>query len=243
MIYSLIMTIAGVFAASVLRGFTGFGFGIAAVPLLSLALPPAEVVPLVVTLQVAVGVAGLRVAWPICDWRAVRLLLPGLFAGVPVGLLILTMLPANPVRLTIGGIIAFSVWLIHRGIRLPPNPSRLVSLGVGTVSGVISGLASMGGPPVVVYLLALGHSAARMRATAIVYFMLSGCVSFVPMAARGMITREILIWTLASLPVLFGGSRPGTLAFVRAKPRHHRMVALVVLSGLSVLLIGRACLG
>ena len=111
------------------------------------------------------------------------------------------------------------------------------------MSGVISGLASMGGPPVVVYLLAVGHSAARMRATAIVYFMLAGCVSFVPMAVRGLITRDMLIWSVASLPVLFGGSRVGTWAFFRAKPRHHRMVALVTLSVLAVLLIGRALLG
>jgi uncharacterized protein len=243
MISSLIVTVTGVFAAAILRGFTGFGFGIAAVPLLSLALPPAEVVPLVVTLQVVIGVAGLRAAAAACDWRAVWLLSPGLIIGVPIGLLVLTTLPANPVRLVIGAIIAFSVWLIHRGVRLPPNPSRLISLGVGTISGVVSGLASMGGPPVVVYLLALGHSAARMRATAIVYFMLSGCVSFIPMAARGMITRDVLIWTVASVPALFGGSLIGTWGFVRAKPRHHRTVALVSLSALAVLLIGRALLG
>jgi uncharacterized membrane protein YfcA len=243
MVYSLIVTIAGVTAASVLRGFTGFGFGLAAVPLLSLALPPAQVVPLVVTLQVIIGGAGLRAAATQCDWRAIQLLLPGLLIGVPAGLLILTTLPANPVRLVIGAVIACSVWLIHRGIRLPPNPSRLASFGVGLVSGIVSGLASMGGPPVVVYLLALGHTAARMRATAIVFFMLSGCVSFVPMAARGLITRDILIWAAASLPVLFGGSRIGTWAFHKARPRHHRLVALVTLSALAVLLIGRALFG
>jgi uncharacterized protein len=243
MISSLIATMASVTAAAVLRGFTGFGFGLAAVPLLSLALPPTQVVPLVVTLQVVIGVAGLRAAAIECDWRAVRSLLPGLLIGVPGGLLILTTLPANPVRLAIGAIIAFSVWLIHRGIRLRPNPSRLVSFGVGLVSGIVSGLASMGGPPVVVYLLALGHTAARMRATSIVFFMLSGCMSFVPMAARGLITRDILIWAAASLPVLFGGSRIGTWVFHKARPGHHRMVALVTLSGLALLLIGRALLG
>ena len=243
MISSLIMTIIGVFAASVLRGFTGFGFGLAAVPLLSLALPPVGVVPLVVTLQVVIGIAGLPAASKECDWRAVRLLAPGLVIGIPIGLLILTTLPANPVRLVIGLIIAMSVWLIQRGIRLPLNPSRVISFGVGLVSGIISGLASMGGPPVIVFLLALGHSAARMRATAIVYFMLSGCVSLIPMTMRGLITRDILLWTLVSLPVLFGGSRLGTLAFHKAKPRHHRMVALVILSALATLLIGRALLG
>jgi hypothetical protein len=239
----LIVMLAGVFAAALLRGFTGFGFGLAAVPLLSLALPPAQVVPLVITLQVVIGVAGLRAAAAECDWHAVRLLAPGLVVGVPIGLLVLTSVPANPVRLAIGAIIVLSVWLIHRGASLPPNPSRLLSFAVGLVAGVISGLASMGGPPIVVFLLALGHSAARMRATAIVYFMLAGCASFVPLAARDLINRETLIWAAASLPVLFAGSRIGTWAFHKAKARVHRMVALVTLSALAVLLIGRALLG
>jgi uncharacterized membrane protein YfcA len=138
---------------------------------------------------------------------------------------------------------ALSVWLIQRGIRLPPNPSRLVSFGVGLASGIISGLASMGGPPVVVFLLALGHSPARMRSTAIVYFMLAGSVSLVPMMARGLITRDILIWAAASLPALLAGTRLGTWAFHRAKPRHHRMVALATLSALASLLIVRSLLG
>jgi uncharacterized protein len=243
MIYGLIATMAGVTAAAVLRGFTGFGFGLAAVPLLSLALPPARVVPLVVTLQVIIGVAGLRAAVAACDWRAVRLLLPGLLLGLPAGLLLLTALPPDPVRLAIGLVTGFFVWLLRRGLRLPPNPSRLASFGVGLVSGIINGLASMGGPPIVVYLMALGHTAARMRATAMVYFMLAGCLLFIPMAARGLITRDTLIWTAASPPVLFAGSRIGTWAFHKAEPRHHRTVALVTLSVLAVLLIGRALLG
>jgi hypothetical protein len=45
------------------------------------------------------------------------------------------------------------------------------------------------------------------------------------------------------VPVIFAGSRLGSWLFVRAKPKHHRMVALVTLSALAVLLIGRALLG
>ncbi|MFL5282300.1 MAG: sulfite exporter TauE/SafE family protein [Rhodopila sp.] len=243
MIASVALAMAGVFAAAVLRGFTGYGFGLAAVPLLSLALPPARVVPLVVALQAIIGVAGLRSAWIACDWGAVGVLAPGLVLGIPLGLLILTALPPNPVRLAIGVIIAFSVWVIRRGFRLPPNPPRLLGGSVGLISGIISGLASMGGPPVIVYFLALGHGAARMRATAIVYFMLAACVSLIPMAAKGMITGDTLVWTVACVPVLLLGSALGSRAFRRAQPWHHRMVALTTLSALAVLLIVRAVLG
>ncbi|PPQ28401.1 sulfite exporter TauE/SafE family protein [Rhodopila globiformis] len=243
MMVSLVLAMAGVFAAAILRGFTGFGFGLAAVPILSLALPPAQAVPLVVTLQAIISLSGLCGAWAACDRQAVAVLAPGLVLGVPLGLLILTELPPDPVRLAIGVVIAFSVWLIRRGIRLPPNPSRLLAGGVGLASGIINGLASMGGPPVIVYLLALGHSPARMRATSMVFFMLAACVSLLPMAARGMITAEILTWTAACVPVLLLGAALGSWCFRRARPEYHRMVALTTLSALAVLLIARAGLG
>jgi uncharacterized membrane protein YfcA len=239
---ALLAAVFGVLVASLLRGFTGFGFGLAAVPLLSLALPPAKVVPLVVMLQAIVGVAGLYGARRACDWRAVGGLAPGLVLGVPLGLLILTAFSPNTVRLAIGLLIAGSVVLLWRGARLPPAPSRAVTLLTGLTSGVISGLASMGGPPVIVYLLALGHDAVRVRATSIVYFMLAAVVSLLPMALRGLIDADILLWSAACVPVLFGGSWFGTWAFHRARPHHHRLTALVVLSVLSVTLIGRALL-
>jgi uncharacterized membrane protein YfcA len=150
MLPALPIAVFGVFAASLLRGFTGFGFGLAAVPLLSLALPPARVVPFVVVLQVIVGLAGLRSAWRHVDWRAVFGLAPGLVIGVPLGVLILTLFRPNTVRFGIGLAIAASVVLLWRGARLPKRPSPLVTGAVGVTSGVLSGLASIGGPPIVV---------------------------------------------------------------------------------------------
>lgn len=242
MILTLTMVLFGVFAAAVLRGFTGFGFGLAAVPLLSLALPPAEVVPFVVVLQVVIGVASIRQAWRDCDWHSVGVLAPGLLFGIPLGTTILTMFPPNPIRLAIGLIIAASVVLLSCGFRLPPNPSRLVGLSVGTLSGTISGLSMMGGPPIVVYLIAVGRSAARVRATSIMYFMLSGIAASISMTWKGLIHQEVLVWAALSVPVLFGGSWLGTWGFHRAKPHHHRNTALIVLSILSAVLILRSLL-
>jgi uncharacterized membrane protein YfcA len=235
-----IVATLGVLAASVLRGFTGFGFGLAAVPLLSLALPPAKVVPFVVVLQAVVGLAGLPSAWHLTDWRAVRALSPGLVAGVPLGLLILIRVPANPVRLLIGLMIAGSVLLLWRGVRLPENPSKWATVLVGFVSGVMSGIASVGGPPIVLYFLALAHPAAVIRASCVVYFMLSAFVSLAMMVSRGLIDREIAHWVLLSIPVLTGGTWLGAWGFRHAQPHHHRQTAIAVLSLLSAVLIGRA---
>ncbi len=240
MVETLLIAVFGVFIASVLRGFTGFGFGLAAVPLLSLALPPAKVVPMVVVLQVIVGVAGLRQAAPLCDWRAVRGLAPGLVLGVPIGVTVLTAFRADPVRLAIGcGIIA-SVLVLWRGLRLPPTPSRALTAAVGLVAGVMSGLASMGGPPIVVYLLALEHEAAVVRATSIVYFMLASMASLSLMSFKGLIDREIMLWSVASVPLLIAGNAVGNWGFQHSRPHHHRLSALLLLTILGGLLIVRA---
>jgi uncharacterized protein len=239
----LLIAVLGVFTASVLRGFTGFGFGLAAVPLLTLALPPTKVVPFVTVLQVLVGLSGLREAWRIADWRAVLGLAPGLVVGVPIGLLVLTEVPPNGVRLVIGLLIALSVVVLWRRVRLPPRPSRAVSLAAGLMSGAMNGLGSMGGPPVVVYLLALSRDAAVVRASSIVYFLFAALVTTLPMAVSGLVDREVVLWSVASIPVLLGGSALGSWAFDRAPPRYHRLTALVVLSLLAAALIGRSLAG
>ena len=240
---TLLIAVFGVFAAALLRGFTGFGFGLAAVPLLSLALPPAKVVPFVVVLQVIVGVSGLRVARRQCDWQAVRALSPGLVLGIPIGLTVLTAFSANSVRLAIGLVILASVLLLWRGARLPEQGSRLLAVVIGLVAGVMSGLASMGGPPIVVYLLALSHAAMVVRATSIVYFMLASMLSLALMVLKGLVDREILLWSIASVPVLMAGSYVGSWGFQRSRPHHHRVTAQLTLTVLAVTLIVRALTG
>ena len=240
MVLTFLIALIGLFLASVLRGFTGFGFGLAAVPLLALVLPPAQVVPLVVMLNLIIGMGGLRGALRQTDWRSLRGLLPGVLVGIPLGLLILTAFRPNTVRLAIGLIIAASVVLLWRGARLPPRPSAVLTLAVGTVSGVLTGLASMGGPPMVVYLIAVGNSAAGVRATSIAYFMFSGAISAAVMGYQGLIGPEVLLWTIAGIPAAYGGNWIGSWAFHKAQPHHHRMTALIVLSILAAVLIVRS---
>lgn len=237
---TLLIAVFGVFAASLLRGFTGFGFGLCAVPLISLALPPQQAVPFVIMLQVLVGLLGLRSAWHQAHWRSVLGLGPGLVVGVPLGLLALTELPPNDVRLVIGVLIALSVVVIGLRLRLPPRPSRAVTFSAGVASGVMNGLASVGGPPVVVYLLALSSDAAVVRASSIVYFLFAAVVTAVPMAIRGLLDQRILLWSAASIPVLFAGTWLGGWGFKRAGTAYHRLTALVVLSLLAAALIGRS---
>ena len=72
-----------VFLAGLLRGFTGFGFALAAIPILTLFLPPGAIVPAVSVVALLAGVELLPKAWPAANFRAIRRLLLGALAGTP----------------------------------------------------------------------------------------------------------------------------------------------------------------
>ena len=93
----------------------------------------------------------------------------------------------------------------------------MLTFAVGLAAGVMSGLASMGGPPIVVYLMALSHGAAVVRASSIVYFMIRRTLSLLLMVWKGLIDREILLWSLASVPVLIAGNMSGNWGFHRSR--------------------------
>ena len=134
-----------VFAAALIRGFTGFGFSIAAVPLLSLILPPAKAVPIVLVLQLLVSLNGFRGAVRICDWRSIRALAIGAVIGTPLGVWCLAHLPQAPVRLCIAGIVLGAVGVLSRGMRMAVAPTGVRMLPFGAVSGLFNGLAGMPG--------------------------------------------------------------------------------------------------
>jgi uncharacterized membrane protein YfcA len=244
MVSTAILVAVGIFFAAVLRGFTGFGFALAAVPLLSLALAPARVIPIVVLLQATAAFTDLRGSWRACDWRSTRWIVGGLVVGTPMGVLLLTSLSPDRVRLAIGLLIGASVALLGSGLRLPAKPPGKLACAVGAVSGIANGLAAMPGPPIVAYFLAIPHDGAEAnvmaRSSIIVAFAATGVAGLVMLLLRGLVERDALILSAAALPGLFIGSRLGVIGFRRSNPKLHRPVALAVLGALAIMLIVRS---
>jgi uncharacterized membrane protein YfcA len=239
---TILIVVAGIFAAGLLRGCTGFGLAMAAVPVLALALPPQLVVPVIVTLQLFSGTIDLPMAWRVADWRAILWLVVSMMVCTPLGLFALDYMSADAARLVIGLLIFASIVLLARGVALPERPARWITLLVGAISGVMNGIAAMAGPPAVVYFLALRRPPLVMRASTISYFVLTAAAAVVPMAWRGLATWETTLWALIAFPALLLGQWLGTQGFRRASPTMHRRVALLTLTVLACLLTGRALL-
>lgn len=232
-----------VFAAGILRGFTGFGFGLAAVPALTLFLEPHDVVPAVVIIAGAVGLQLLRRVWGQADWRSVRLLTAGAIVGTPFGAWVLASLSADLMRILIGMICIAAVLLLWRGFRLSTVPGSGARAGIGLVSGLINGATAMGGPPVIIFFLALPSGVAVGRASLLVFFFFTSIISIVVQAGAGLLTLRVLALSLLMLPVMALGNGLGDRWFGKSSEQHYRRVALLFLLVIALAAIGRALVG
>ncbi len=120
--FQIALGLAMVFASGLIRGFTGFGLSIAAVPLLSLIMPPTQAIPIVLLLQLFISLSGLRGALQICHWPDVRTLAIGALIATPLGVWALARLPAAPVRIAIAVIVFGAVFVL--GGWLSPEVER-----------------------------------------------------------------------------------------------------------------------
>src|SRR4051794_30057521 len=144
---------SAVFLGGVLRGFTGFGFAIAATPLLSLVLAPAQAVVMVMLLGLGIGLTDVRTAVTRSSWTSVVPLAVGMAAATPLGVLALTLLSAAHARLAIALVLVAATAILMSGFRFRRLPGPVPATVLGALSGLFNGLAAMPGPPVIAYCL------------------------------------------------------------------------------------------
>lgn len=229
-----------ILAAALVRGFTGFGFALTAVPLLGLFLTPLQAVPIAVTLQLLIGVTDFRRASRDSDWPSLRWLIVGGVAGSPVGALILSVVSAPVARVLIAGITIGAAVVLNAGFRLATVPSRGSTALVGLAAGLFNGLAAMPGPPVIVYYTAGPFSRIAARASMMVFFLVSSIAALVSVAMLGLLDLRAVVLTVLGIPVMLVGTWLGDIGFQRGSDMLHRRVSIV---SLAVVALGSAIKG
>lgn len=232
--------LAVVLAAGFMRGFTGFGFAMAAVPLLALVIPPARAVPFVILLQLLGSLWDWREARRHAHWRSLPWLMLGALAGTPIGTLGLAVMSADWARLAIAGAVLLAVVLLVRGIKIPEMPGRPALAGTGFVAGLLNGVAAMPGPPVIVLYLAGALSVEVGRASLLIFFSVNNAIGAVSAGTAGLIPSGTLVLAAAALPLLLLTQWLGRRVFLRASPNRYRQVALIFLAALAALTAARA---
>lgn len=213
----------------IIQGSAGFGFGLFALPiLLFLDFPLPEAVMIVIVgsaMQKISAVAYLRRS---VDWKEILpYMLLGL-AALPLGVYLMvqvSFLDQAAIKQIIGSCIVILLLLQRQGvISARETVHRFWGYLAGFFSGLLNGLANIGGPPLVLWILAHRWTNEKMRVTALAFSLV-----FVPfqilllMLAFGSPILQPLVKTFLVTPVILLGSWVGLKIGAKISREHLRI--------------------
>jgi uncharacterized membrane protein YfcA len=235
---TLAITLAIILMAYFIRGITGFGSGLIAVPLLAHFLPLQFVVPMCLMLDFSASLVLSRHGRRLVRWDEIRPLLPFTVAGIVVGALLLLKLPREPLLASLGLFVMLFgmryVFNIH-GDRIV---SRLWAMPAGLLGGMIGALFGTGGPPYVIYLTHRLRDKSELRATFSGLFLLEGALRILTFIVAGLLLQTHLFKTiLFAIPAMAAGLYFGNRVHVGISSRQMILLIglLLVVSGGSLL--------
>jgi hypothetical protein len=183
------LILAVIVLAGIVRGVSGFGGAMLIAPPLSVLLDPVTAVVHALALEAAAAVVTVPWIWRRIEPRTLFLIgLPAL-AAIPLGGWLLVSLDPDPIRRMIALTVIGFASVMMLGFRHTSPPRRGPAAAVGAASGVLFGATSMGGPPVILYLLSGPSEHATTRANLMVFISVSAAAALVLPWQAGQIDR------------------------------------------------------
>jgi uncharacterized membrane protein YfcA len=245
----LILAAGATLAGAAAQSATGFGFALIAGPALLAARDPHEAVTVLAILGIALSLLVLADSGlDAVRWRAVWPMLAAALPGLGLGLLALELLSKATLQLGAGIAVLVAVAVqLRRRPAAEREPARRVAPGPAALAGLSSGALTtsigLSGPPLVIWLEALGLRPAELRASLSASFLglnLAGTVVLVASAGERAAPGAGLLLSLLAL--VLAGYVAGALAFRRIPERAFRLavLGLVVVAGLASAVAGLA---
>ena len=219
--------------AGVVRGITGFGGAMVMAPPLALLLGPKLAVPVVLLLESLAAAPQVVQTRALVRWRLVGPMLAATCLTVPIGgYFLATAEPQTVRRATALVVIVFSLLLL-RGWRYAGPQKLLTGLGLGGLAGAMLGATSIGGPPVILYLLA-GPDRIEVTRANLTLFVAASCVAaLVLLWAQGVLDPAGVWAALWLAPGYYGGLVVGTRLFARFNDTRFRQFTLLLMIAVS----------
>lgn len=230
---TVVVTGLVVFIAYIVRGMSGFGTSLVAIPILVYVLPIHAAVPMMSLLGlIAMLMLGVRDREHVCwdeMWRLLGPTLLGVFAGVYV----FRLLDASLMQKLLGSfIVSYSIYIVvseflrTRELRCSAHwayPAAFVGAVVDTIFGGGGGLL------VVIYMHRRRYDKVEFRATLAVLWLLELIVRCGGFALSGYYDPRLLLLIAVAAPFMWFGNRTGERLTSAMSPRVFSRVLAVVL--------------
>lgn len=207
--YAHITFILCVALAAYTQSVTGFAFGLVLLGLIGVLelVPLADAANASSILVIVNALVYLKHTTPRVHWQVLRLTLPSSFIGVLVGVLLLSWLSGNALQLLralLGtSIILCSFLLLFQTQAMKSRSSSRSFVLIGGLSGIMGGLFSSSGPPMVYHLYRQPFEPEIIRQTLLVVFAANACLRLVTVISIDELSMQALILGVEAIPVVY----------------------------------------
>lgn len=166
-------------------------------------------------------------------WRVIGPILAAACAATPLGGYVLVTSDPQALRRAIAAIVIIFSLLLLRGRRYAGRQRLGTSIGLGALSGAMLGATSIGGPPVILYLLSGPDPIESTRANLTLFVAASSLAAIAMLWAGGVLGLSAAMTGLLLAPAYYGGLVAGSRAFARFDDARFRQFTLFLLIAVS----------
>ena len=217
----ILASIGAVLAGALVKGITGIGLPMVAVPLMVQVMP----------VPVAIGLLSVPVlssnlfqlndrAELVHATKRFWSLLLVMVVGVVIGAALLISLDPHLLEILMGGlVIALALFYMAKpAIEIAPRQERVASPLVGLAGGLLGGLSSFFGPPLVLYLIALKLPKDRFVLTISLFYFIGQIPLYVMLGASNLLGWSQFVASCALSVVAYFGVQLGQKVRDRMDP-------------------------
>jgi uncharacterized membrane protein YfcA len=216
-------------------GFAKGGFnalGALLTPILSLVLPVASAVGVLLPMLIVGDVFAVYMYWKEWDLSLVKRMLPAGIVGALAGTFLLSSVSPDGLRVVLGLFVLVSVaykFLSDRIQAMRYQPRLWHAPAAGLLSGIASGMFNSGGPPFNSYLLLQKLQARPFIATTAIFFALLNLIKVPGFLYTGVLDLPMLFslwWVLLFIPL---GIWVARMTIVRLSPAAFEWIVIILL--------------
>ena len=202
-------------------------------PPLALLLGPRVAVPVTLLLEGIAAMPMLAQTRGLVRWRLIGPLIVAAWVTIPLGSYILVMADALTLRRAIAAAVIVCALLMLSGWRYS-GPHRLgTSVGLGALSGTMTGAIAIGAPPVILYLLSGPDPVATTRANLTFYLVGISLAALMMFWVQDVLDLRSVLIALVLAPGYYCGLLVGIRLFSRFNDTRFRQFTLLLLIAIS----------
>jgi uncharacterized membrane protein YfcA len=218
-----------IFIASLVRGFTGFGLALVAVPLIQFFLPVSDTAVFIALVNICFSLLYFRRSKRYITGQPIGTMVLWTGAGVAAGTVILKFVNPAYIQLVWGVLILLIVIALIRGMNFGIRSERSAFRLSGMLGGILAGATGITGPPVAIILSSVKTPKEKFSAVLSLFILFAVSFAFVFYYAAGLIHVRTLLLALTTIPAMLAGLYIGDRLVSRINQKTFTAVIYVVL--------------